>query len=180
MTDENKASASELEERPEAVTEGVYVWQEPDSTEVPEAIRKKYPNSRFYWRGETYADEKGIGRWEPVEVDDKTRRAANLHRYGGGADGLVKRGDCFLVHMPEGLAQARERHLDEVNLRQEVSSEEKLAEKLAGRDATTMSGGVIITSPRSRPPEEPIENAETLKKPEPEKRGPGRPRKAEE
>ncbi|KKK83913.1 hypothetical protein LCGC14_2788610, partial [marine sediment metagenome] len=141
---EHSATIEDLAEKPQASVEATHVWLPPNAQEVPDWAWKKYPNSRFYWRGTTYAEEKGIGRWDVVEDVEKSLPKSQADRLGRAEDTRVKRGDSFLCYMPEGLAQEREKHYHEVNIREEQTSVARLADAMQGGTVSELTGEVTV------------------------------------
>jgi len=142
--DEHKATIEDLAERPKASVEATHVWLPPNSLEVPESIRKKYPNSRFYWRSRVYAEEKGVGRWEYVETDGSVVDASQSDRLGRAEDTRLRRGDLDLVHAPEELMQDRERVHEEKNLQAEQSSIARLTGAMQAESGLEITGEVKV------------------------------------
>ncbi len=136
---EHSATIEDLAEKPQASVEATHVWLPPDAVEVPDWAKKKYPGSRFYWRGTTYAEEKGVGRWDVVEDEEKSLPKSQADRLGRAEDTRIKRGDLFLCHMPEELAQSREEYLHTVNVREEQSSIARLAGAMQGDSVSELS-----------------------------------------
>ena len=171
--DQHKATIEDLAEKPQASVEATHVWLPPDSTEVPDWAKKKHPNSRFYWRGVDVAEKTGIGRWDVVERDEIERSfsSSQADRHGRAEDTLVKRGDLFLCHMPEGLAQAREEYLHKVNIREEQTSMARLADAVQGDSVSELTGEVEVE-------QEVVKVEISSESEEPKKRG--RPPKAKE
>ena len=175
---EHSATIEDLAEKPQASVEATHVWLPPDSTEVPPWARKKHPDSRFYWRGVDVAEKTGIGRWDVVERDEAERSfsSSQADRHGRAEDTLVRRGDLFLCHMPEGLAQAREEYLHDVNTKEEQTSVQKMVEKMQPDSLVKLTGSVEVEQETVRV-ELPTE-VESESSPEPKKRG--RPPKSKE
>ena len=121
-------------------------WQKTSLLDVPDAVKKKYPDCRFRFLDPRTIGKKGYRNWKIVHIEGAQADEIGVlpDAYGKAVDTLVRRGDLILGFMPERLARSREAHYRKMNspVEFERKTKEALETKLEEHGKTSLFGEI--------------------------------------